>query len=1679
MKRIAPLCLIVFFMFMAVRAVAQDFVWIEGEKPTKTNFNVPTHGWGQPEYLSEGAWVTLGDNHGKKAPDEGIIMDYAFDVNAAGDYEIWGRMGFVTLGYPYDYKIDEGAWITVPRDKYPRVDSMPIQRFHKLAWTRFTIQNLSRGKHTLHIRLRNRKNLKIEGKKPRFLYAADAFCVYRGSFQPKGKYKPGEEWRSEEDIQAEKHVFKIADAETPSQRIEQSLEGLWQFARYDDPNKIEEAKRLGPIEETPDDLFWSSIKVPGDRDDLRPDMLDAHRFFYRTRVFVPESHKGRSFYLEFPMNNMITTVYVNGKMCDWTREPYAVWRCDITDAVEPGKNNDVWVGIKDLFYGVSPKLLKGDDIRNYWRAPLRENAGHLTNVLDMPEALMGHSGMLDRPLFVSAGKVYTNDAFVKTSVSQKKIGLEVTLKNPTDQPAEMTVEQEVSPWKGGDVEKQFATQTITVPANGEKMFEISESWKNPQLWWPDSPHLYVLTTTLKSGDDIIDVKKTRFGFREWDWSTTRFKLNGIPWKLWQTGHAHADTPEEMLSFMRETNQDVFRWRVGLGQGRKKFAGLNLREFLAFADENGIIVRLTAPFEGMFGNYHRQPSEIPELWEHTADMVGAFAKGFRNHCSIGFWSLQNEVVLINIRSVERGAPWMDMLHDAVVAVDPTRPTMNDGAGATGKIPVTGIHYPAVKEVRHYPDEAYTWDVSLDQPNGNRHGKRAVLDMTKPVFVGEGYYTGGKSLGWFASVGGEECFRGISYCEPARQLMGQIYTEGWRWQGIAGADLLTNPGYFTQSFAPVALFCRQWDWTHASGAKVERTLKVFNMTHYADPVTAKWMLSFDGKMVDEGSRVFNLAPGTAEEFDIEIQMPETAGRIEGELVLACERKGEEVFRAVKDVSVMNPDAAPAPEVAESDIVVVEKNGEVSRRLDARKIPYTKIEGIEAVPAGARIVIVGPDTLGKAGSRSKVWRNLVASGTHIIVLDQENPLLGAAVDADVKASGYTGSIAFIENAMHPIFAGLEQKDLFTRSKNHMVYRQAYQKPTQGARSLIQCDEDLNYSALLEAHVGPGLMLLSQAAVGSKLDHDPVFQRMFDNMLNYAIAYERIINPVAVAMEADNDKIAFLESLKLAFKRYDDPVAAIKSGKEKIIIVDATPENLARMAGAIDIVRAFTEAGGWIMFWGVTPDGIDDFNKIAGVDHLIRPFRQERVNLRRPLDPLAIGISEGDIAMTTGKRYMRFSNTEIPSADAFSYVVDFTDIAPFCEYPSAKYFKHMEDDPVNNGHSPINMVNNMTRADMWRFIFYIHLFDNAPTKWTVQLPREETITSFEIIPNGSYHNITKFQLTFDGDPDNPVVLDIKNTDDPVVQHFDFEPRKAKSVEMEIADWENDGKNNVLGIDNIWMHARRSDEFYKTVHPLATAGVLNRYVQGKGGLVLNQVKLLDSEPNPENLAKKQSMVKNILANLNAAFGDDLTAVAIDTSSFVGFQPVPFGGSQVNLFLNMQNNWPVAGKDLAKLPIGNVQLNGVSYTIFDNPLAPAEANILGLGDLGDFNGPDSMTININKKTDGLFFLHTFVQEKGVQTSGNPIVMEYVVTYDDGSTDTFPVHLGQELDNWLQADPADLSGASVAWQADTDGNEKTVLYQSLWSNKQPDKTVKQVDLRLTKAGEELGMAVVCAVTAAEK
>ena len=88
--------------------------------------------------------------------------------------------------------------------------------------------------------------------------------------------------------------------------------------------------------------------------------------------------------------------------------------------------------------------------------------------------------------------------------------------------------------------------------------------------------------------------------------------------------------------------------------------------------------------------------------------------------------------------------------------------------------------------------------------------------------------------------------------------------------------------------------------------------------------------------------------------------------------------------------------------------------------------------------------------------------------------------------------------------------------------------------------------------------------------------------------------------------------------------------------------------------------------------------------------------------------------------------------------------------------------------------------------------------------------------------------------------------------QTFEIEPpRAAKDVTLQLAQWQTiPGRASNLGIDNIYLKAKRSPEFYQKVKPMLNIGALMEYPRGTGGMVLCNVNFQDSETVPENMDK-------------------------------------------------------------------------------------------------------------------------------------------------------------------------------------------------------------------------------------
>ncbi len=1472
------------WLLVAARAPAEGPIWLEGESPLRASAAFKSDGWGRSDFLSGRKWLFASiesDQVAKQVPAEGLAARYDFTVATAGKYEIWARLGYEFARSPFRWRVGAAEWTTVASDVLT-VDLMAIADFAEVAWLKLGTVDVGQGSHPLEFHIP-----RPEKPGSRVLFGLDCVCITAGNFRPNGPFPTGANWKLPLDREAEKVVFEFPAAlKAPAAEVRRELPllGTWQIAR-DDENEI--VDRTGPmtLPKNYDDLNWTGIRVPADKDAARPDLAYCHRYRYRTKVMVPAGFAGRSFILRFPNNALMTTVFVNGQRVGFSKAPCASFDCDASAAIKPGAVNEIIVGIKDLYYAIA-RTVDGRSCRYLFNFPHEKfhTSGGLgpTRFADFPVlSKVRRNGILETPSLIVGGPVYTSDVFCIPSVSQKQLGLEVTIHNPTSNAVEVEVRNDVRALQslsGRHPELALPAQKVTLSAGRSEVVKLTAPWANPKLWWPDESNRYQVETTLRVNGVPVDELRTTFGFREWGIcqsrggrppglplppipltppipadqevcrhggiASTSITLNGVPW------HFRADLRHSGSQLGRAADEAVKEWRKN-GQnmvhfrGEQPWTGTSQAETLDYFDAAGIAVRRSGISDSEWASYQLAIDGKPNaaLFDNWRLQVAAWVKAERNHPSVVIWSLESEIASTNARNQD----WKKLVEPElrraaaeIAKLDPTRPVLIDGGNALLDQPLSVAGNRRVeREKRNYPDEAYTLAKTASRP------------QDKPLVLDESFFANGSPPADYAEIIGDAALFGRREAAARTACMARMLAEGYRWHGVAavqfGIDVGPNAEHH-KAWQPVAVLCKEWNATFPAGTAVSRTMKVFNDTHSPSPITVYWLFQTRNAAPTtqlRGKKTFAVAPGASEEFSIELTMPTLppSQRADAELIVTCERDGKQVFLDRRAIRILGePEklpATPAGAIALWD--PANKVAHLVRALTA----FTPVLSPDELPKDCRVLVVGPDAVTAALARDPKWKGIAARGIRIVVLDQTNPLHAAAVPCDVEPTAFTGRIAFPENLHHPIFAGLSRDDFAFWSNGHVVYKSAYKKPNRGGRSLVQCDVELGCSALVEVPVGDGLLLLSQLAIGDK-PADPVARRMTANLIRYALDYKPNARLTGALLPENDPRRKLLADSGLQVTPVDDLAEALE--KFDIVVLDATPKVLNQLVGMPEQVKKFTEAGRWLMLWSVTPEGLADFNKLVGFDHAIRPFQRERVRFPLDRDPLVAGLARTAVALESVEKNNHPAGARDPADDTFSHVVDLDDIAPFAR-------------PLTAVSGWPLMTNGLTSADSAKFVFYHDLSkDGARPLWSADLPKDEELTGLSIVVNTRYRTIGRLRVTFDDARSTPVILDLKPEAE-LVQAFAFAPRNCRRITIEPLGW-SDNPTPAIGIDNLTLKVRRPADFAKRVVPLLNIGALVKYPQNAGGILLCQVKLADGDAN---LAQKSTLVATLLQNLGAA----------------------------------------------------------------------------------------------------------------------------------------------------------------------------------------------------------------------
>ena len=365
-------------------------------------------------------------------------------------------------------------------------------------------------------------------------------------------------------------------------------------------------------------------------------MKHADRVTYRRSFEIPKGWSGQKVLLHFSAVDWESTVFVNGKKIGVHRGGYDAFSFDITDALKGEGAQEITVDVFD------PTDLGGQP-----RGKQKLKPGSIMYTAT--------TGIWQTVWLEPVAPAHIESLKIVPDVDESCLRLTV--------------------FGSGSVEAVASEDgKVIAQVTGQAGSELKLSIPSPKLWSPDSPHLYDLRVSLKSGDKTVDAVTSYFGMRKIalgkdDKGITRMMLNGKPvfqvgpldQGFWPDGIYTAPTDEALRFDIAETK------RLGFNTTRKHVK-VEPDRWYYWCDKLGLLVWQDMPCGNSYTD-KQQPIDKPQFKSELVNMV----KNNWNHPSIIMWVVFNE---------NQGQHDTEALVAEVKALDPSR-LVNNASGNDDK------------------------------------------------------------------------------------------------------------------------------------------------------------------------------------------------------------------------------------------------------------------------------------------------------------------------------------------------------------------------------------------------------------------------------------------------------------------------------------------------------------------------------------------------------------------------------------------------------------------------------------------------------------------------------------------------------------------------------------------------------------------------------------------------------------------------------------------------------------------------------------------------------------------------------------------------------------------------------------------------------------------------------------
>ncbi len=661
----------------------------------------------------------------------------------------------------------------------------------------------------------------------------------------------------------------------------------------------------------------------------------------------------------------------------------------------------------------------------------------------------------------------------------------------------------------------LAGEAVLTAANFAGPLDVPVVVKNPKLWTPQTPHLYLAHVEASAEGNVCDKVKFRFGMRKIEVVNGHYRLNGKPLWLrgsnlvneWNWGGVFSKQPKRYLvDEARVMNVNSFRTHTLPPP----------TSWVNIADQHGIMILAEMPVLFNYMQEHKIESGDWDTWHKNIliDAHGWITKLW-NHPSIVMWVLSNETV----DNKWEAGPY----RDAVLALDPTRPTMRTGAEGDPPGTKENLDLHPCANIAKGPEgwliEAIIEAAAKKDPTRtltcteymNRFGPRQREVML---------WTGKADDADFPRIRAEAA---AEHTEVMRrvQLDGILPYMFAGWTGMRGAKW--RPPFPTRmaaalysSMAPVLASLDLFDRNFVAGQEISTPLYLINELHNDVEVTIDAYLTPKNPLLiaetealkaavwhRDFKRTFKADTVTVEQ--LRWKVPQEPGIYYLAAVLTRKDTREVVsqrmIRAIEQV-----DAATA--VRGKRIIALGANEAVAKWMKSNGADYTTT--LPKAEIRADVVIVhDAETLGADElARAPAILQYVRSGGKLLILNQPKWTWTELADFEIDRwrnwlNGVSSRVFPYEPVQHPILRGVEAECLKRWNGLPGTISDGWIKGKileQGRKLLWQ--EIPDRCVVLSLSMGRGEILISLLHLTERINrdserYDPTAERVFVNFL------------------------------------------------------------------------------------------------------------------------------------------------------------------------------------------------------------------------------------------------------------------------------------------------------------------------------------------------------------------------------------------------------------------------------------------------------------------------------------------------------------------------------------------------------------------------------------------------------